>query len=110
MRLSDLKPEYWQYVSETEQHAVIKKDDANGIMFLCPECTRRKLNGEKIHVHSILCWNPSVPQTILPIPGRWNILGDNFEDLTLQNGSSSVALTGACNAHFCIKNGEIIFC
>lgn len=110
MTLLELKPEYLQYVSETEVHAEVDREKANGIMFLCPECTRREQNGEKINVHSVLCWDLSVPQTISPTPGRWNILGLGFDDLTLQNGSSSIALTGGCSAHFWIRNGEIIFC
>lgn len=83
--------------------------EADGIMFLCPQCYKDKGN-TSVGVHSIICWNPSVPQSMNPKPGRWNLLGTSIEDLTLQNGSSSVALTGGCNAHFWINNGEIVFC
>lgn len=110
MKLTDLKPEFWKYVSKEETFTEVSREEANGIMFLCPECMKRKLAGEKIHIHSVLCWDTSVPQEAIPNPGRWNILGTDFDNLELQNESSSILLTGGCNAHFWIRNGEIIFC
>lgn len=61
-------------------------------------------------VHSVICWKPSVSQTVKPTPGRWHILGSGFADLTLQSGSSSVLITDGCRAHFYITNGNIIPC
>jgi hypothetical protein len=110
MRLIDLHPSFLNHVSETEEFWDVSFNEANGIQFLCPECTRRKRNGENIHVHSVICWNPSVPQSVPPNPGRWNMAGTGFDDLSLINGSSSVLLQGECNAHFWIKNGEVVFC
>jgi len=109
MKLTELHPHWINHVSETEEHWNVRRKKANGILFLCPECTRRKKNGENIHVHSVICLDVTVPQTAHPNPGRWNLLGNTFKDLSLINVSSSVALNGGCNAHFFIKNGEIIF-
>jgi hypothetical protein len=109
MKLIDLHPEFLWH-KEVPESTEISIDNADGVLFLCPECTKRKLAGENIHVHSVICWNPSVPQSITPNPGRWSMEGTGFDDLTLVNGSSSVLLTGGCNAHFWVRNGEIIFC
>lgn len=78
---------------------------ADGIMLLCPKCF---LNyGGSIGTHSIVCWRPHVPPHVDPKPGRWEMRGTSIDDLTLVAGSSSVALTGGCAAHFFIENGAI---
>ena len=110
MKLIDLKPAFTNHVNDDEEYYDVPFSEANGIVFLCPECLRRKANGEKLHVHSVLCWNPSVPKTVSPKPCRWNMVGTGFNDLSLINGSSSIALHGGCDAHFWIKNGEVVFC
>lgn len=81
---------------------------ADGLMFLCPVCFKRK--GGPIGCHQVICWRPHVPQTISPVPGRWEIEGTGYGDLTLVAGSSSVLLTGGCNAHFFVRAGEIVLC
>ena len=81
---------------------------ASGIVFKCPKCfwnNKKRLNG----VHSVICWTPHVPQTIEPIPGRWNLIGNSLEDVSLVQSSSSVALQGnmGCQAHFFVKYGMV---
>jgi hypothetical protein len=83
--------------------------DADGLMLLCPVCFRT--NGGKVGTHAVICWQPHVPQTALPGPGRWNFQGTGIEDLTLVAGSSSVLLQGApCQAHFYVRGGAIVDC
>jgi hypothetical protein len=72
-----------------------------------------------IGVHGVICWQPHVPQTMPPVPGRWKFMGTGYNDLTLVAGSSSILLTctckpkpgeppcKCCKAHFFIKNGNI---
>ena len=59
--------------------------------------------------HGIICWAPHVPQTTNPTPGRWNLNGTGYHDLTLTASSSSVFLrTSPCAAHFNVTAGEIV--
>lgn len=58
-------------------------------------------------IHSVICWEPNVPQTTNPVPGRWNMNGTGLHDLTLTAGSSSVLVHCDTQAHFFIQNGEI---
>lgn len=137
MRLIELEPEWLTYEVREEEYQKVKdgvsplnytkddiitvkgprtylirveRKDARGIMFLCPTCFNN--NGGPKGTHSIVCWDPSVPLTEnLAGPGRWHLQGDTFENLTLIGPTtSSVLLTGGCNAHFHIVNGEIRFC
>jgi len=104
MKLSELEPQFLKVVDDHTFKCVEDINEADGIMFLCPVC----IKGDSHH-HSINCWQPHVPQTVHPIPGRWNFLGNDYNDLTLKNGSSSILINGGCKAHFWITNGEIIF-
>lgn len=105
MNLLDLQPQFIKSGDKGGHSRVIDLSEADGILFLCPKCFAEK--GSNIGVHSIICWNPSVPQTISPKPGRWQMLGTGFNDLTLKAGSSSILLKGGCNAHFFITDGKI---
>ena len=106
MKLIDLEPEFLKRDDDMNWHRVESLSEADGIIFVCPKCLAE--TGKRPGVHSIICWNPSVPQTTQPTPGRWNMLGTGMNDLTLQAGSSSILLTGpGCGAHFFIQNGEI---
>ena len=78
---------------------------ADGLLFLCPKCF--KANKGPVGTHSVLCWKPHVPQTMSPKPGRWNITGTGFHDLSLVAGSSSVKLMGGCNWHGHVTKGEV---
>lgn len=56
---------------------------AQGILFLCPQCFHNR--GGPVGTHSVLLWfaDRGVPLDVLPGPGRWNVSGSSFEDLTL---------------------------
>lgn len=108
MRLVELGPQ-WLAVKKTDQqlhHYVASIDRADGILFKCPKCWAK--NGGPIGTHSIICWQPHVGQDVVPVPGRWSFTGTSFDDLTLIAGSSSILLQGGCQAHFFIRNGEIV--
>lgn len=107
MRLSELKPEWLKRTADDRFQRVDTIAEADGIIFVCPKCYAD--NGmQRPGVHSVICWSPRVPQTTSPTPGRWELVGSSFEDLTLVAGSSSVALTNGCKAHFFIRSGEIV--
>jgi hypothetical protein len=79
---------------------------ADGVIFLCPECfisNGRTTKG----THAIICWDPTVPQTMAPRPGRWSMIGNDLSDLSLVGSSSSILLTSGCRAHFFVRNGRI---
>lgn len=110
MKLVDLQPEWRTYHDEDGRifhRHVETRAEANGISFKCPECDRRQ-GGELKGAHMCICWSPEVGAAATPGPGRWNMVGDTFETLSLVAGSSSVLLTAGCRAHFHVTNGEII--
>ena len=113
MRLSELNPKF-------RKHPVKKNGsvywlhaktlaEASGIQFLCPVCFES--NNGPIGTHSVVCWNKSVSLDWVPGPGRWDMTGTGFDDLTLTAEASSIQLTseGGCQAHFYITNGNIKF-
>lgn len=106
MRLVDLKPSFLIHVDELLYKRTDNFFEADGLTFLCPKCFIKN-NGE-IGTHSMICWTPKISQTTSPNPGRWNFEGTSYEDLSLIAGSSSIAITGGCQAHFFIKKGEVI--
>lgn len=114
MRLITLKPQFLKLENSPGESAAAKSKvvsditEADGIMFICPKCYMDNGMTEK-GTHHILCWTPKIPTEVNPKPGRWNLVGTNFRDISLVAGSSSILLTGGCNAHFWIRNGEIIF-
>lgn len=87
---------------------VLKLEGADGLILLCPKCFEAKSG--KVGTHSIICWQPHVPQTMHPKPGRWAFEGSSLDDLTLVAGSSSILLTSGCGAHFWIRNGHAVPC
>jgi hypothetical protein len=107
MRLTELSPQFLKRTSDTSFHHVDTLAEADGILFVCPKCFKE--NGfQRSGVHCVICWQPSVPQTTGPAPGRWNFLGSSFDDLTLQAGSSSILLLPpSCGWHGFITNGEV---
>jgi hypothetical protein len=112
LRLIDLEPEFVKLDASDDSSFRRVEDitDADGVWFHCPTCF--VANGNTcVGAHMILCWHPRVPAGINPGPGRWELLGSGYHDLTLRAGSSSVYLTGkGCGAHFFITNGEVIPC
>lgn len=107
MRLTELEPQFLKRSDDTHFQEVDSIAEADGIIFVCPKCFSENGN-KRPGVHSVICWNPSVPQTTSPTPGRWNLLGTGYSDLTLQAGSSSILLLPpSCGWHGVITNGEI---
>lgn len=107
MKLSELEP---KFIAKPDADGIMRfmETISDGLQFLCPVCF--KANSGAVGTHSIICWQPHVPQTVTPGPGRWKFKGTSFHDLTLVAGSSSIFLTGpGCGAHFFIKNGEITY-
>jgi hypothetical protein len=105
MRLIDLQPEFWRRTDDTHFERVSSIADADGLWFLCPKCFRQ--NNGSVGTHGVLCWKPTVPQTISPGPGRWNMEGTGFDDLSLVAGSSSVLLTSGCRWHGFVRQGDV---
>lgn len=102
MKLTDLEPEFTKWISDTRSQRVDSLAEADGLWFLCPKCVHER--GDT-RVHMVLCWQPYVPQTTSPKPGRWTMTGTGFEDLTL---SPSVHLSGeGCGWHGFVRNGEV---
>jgi hypothetical protein len=101
MKLTDLKSQFLKIVNENTFDDVDDIKEADSLLLLCPV--------RAVGTHSIICWQPHVPLTVLPKPGRWKFIGTGYSDLTLQAGSSSIFLSGdGCKAHFFIRNGEIV--
>ena len=80
-------------------------EEAKGIRYLCPVCFAA--NGGSVGTHGIVNMTPVVGQEFRPTPGRWDFVGTGLDDLSLVAGSSSIAITGGCNAHYWITNGRI---
>ena len=110
MWLTDLEPKFYGMPEGDSWQEVPYIADARGVHFRCPKCYVE--NGGPVGTHAIVCWSPAVPLTVPPGPGRWEIHGTGFRDLTLRNPakSDSVALTdeGGCQAHFFVRDGQIL--
>lgn len=108
MKLIDLDAKFLKRDDSHHFRFVDMLAEADGLEFLCPKCF--VTNAGPVGTHAVICWSPSVPQDTSPTPGRWEMHGSCLADLTLVAGSSSVLLHGGCNAHFFVRNGEIIDC
>ena len=107
MKLTELQPAFIVQGDDGAFRPVQSLPEADGIMFLCPQCYRAK--GSAIGVHRVICWQPGVPPHIAPGPGRWQLQGSGFDDLSLVANSSSVQLHGGCEAHFFVTGGAVSF-
>ncbi|HBY61083.1 MAG TPA: hypothetical protein DEH78_14770 [Solibacterales bacterium] len=113
MRLTQLEPMWLRWKEEDSRQFFSNVDsieEAQGIRFLCPKCFQA--NGGRVGTHQVLCWSSSrgVPAHATPGPGRWRLVGTNFEDLTLDcepGKSRSVLLLGGCAWHGFVTNGEV---
>src|SRR5262245_20074311 len=112
MKLIELAPQFLKRIDDRHFQYVDTLAEAHGILFLCPKCW--VTNGGAVGTHAVICWNPSVPQTTQPTPGRWNLVGTGFDDLSLVAGSSSILLPGdgkgknGCGWHGWIKEGNVL--
>lgn len=105
MRLIDLDPAFLKREDSSHWLEVKTLAEADGIKFLCPKCFAT--NNGPIGTHAIICWSPSVPQDTRPTPGRWQLVGTGFDDLSLVARSSSVQLNGGCNWHGFVEKGAV---
>ncbi len=112
MKLADLDPSFLKRDPDGGYRTVDSIIGADGIMFLCPVCFIR--NKGAVGTHSMICWQPHVPDTVYPKPGRWKFHGTDYSNLTLDNSaekkSSSVKIEGSFNSHFHITNGNVDLC
>lgn len=104
MRLSQLEARFIKYISDREYMEVDTIAEATGVQFLCPKCFQA--NKGPIGTHMVVCWDPSVPQTMNPKPGRWKLVGTGLDDLTLVAGSSSILLRAPCAWHGFVTKGD----
>lgn len=114
MRLTELRPTFLTRLDDKNSKLTDSIGEADGIRFLCPKCFKE--NGGPVGTHSVICWKPSVPQTTFPTPGRWNLVGTGYNDLSLVAGSSSVLIKAsekekaagiAEHWHGFVTNGEV---
>ena len=112
MKLTDLEPSFLKWKDDSHYEKTDQLVGADGIIFLCPKCFC--INGVATGTHRIVCWAPHVPQTTFPRPGRWNLVGSGYKDLTLVNGSSSVLVRRVPGEpdhwHGYVRNGEVTNC
>ena len=110
MKLTELEAEFLKRIDDTHFQRVDALEGADGIIFVCPKCVVANGNSRR-GIHSVICWQPHVPQTTHPTPGRWKFTGTWYADLTLDGApgkSRSILLTGGgCGWHGYITNREI---
>lgn len=89
--------------------AATSMEEAQGVMFLCPACFLK--NNGPIGTHRVICWSRSrgVPDSVIPGPGRWKLVGTSIDDLTLEadypSTQRSVDLSKSCGWHGFVTNG-----
>lgn len=83
----------------------VSYDEADGILFLCPLCFVKQ--GGPVGTHSIVCWfTGKVPDTVEPLPGRWDRSGSSLDDLAMSPSIQCGGGEGGCGWHGFIHNGE----
>ena len=111
MMLTDLDPVFLRcvIVDGTQEHVRVDTlEEAEGVMFLCPQCY--KANDGPVGTHLVICWSLRAPHDAVPGPGLWVLTGTSFDDLSLTapaGSSSSILLTSGCHWHGWITNGEV---
>lgn len=113
MKLRELEAEFLQLTDRAGVRLRMGAalSGADGLWFLCPKCWAE--NGGRPGTHGIICWfRGRVPDEASPGPGRWTPSGTGLDDLTFVPGdpatAHSVQVTGGCNWHGFIRNGEAI--
>lgn len=107
MKLTELEGQFLAWTDDKHWRYVETLAEADGVMFVCPGCLARA-GGVRPGIHSVICWQPRVPLSTSPGPGRWTFEGTGLGDLTLVAGSSSVKVGEPECAHFWVRNGEIV--
>lgn len=125
MKLTELRPQFCRVEFKVETRRCVRPDgsrydktgpcqynifvdtlaEAQGITFLCPKCF--EANKGSVGTHGITCWfrGRGVPDEATPGPGRWDVSGNNYADLTLR---PSILLPGeGCGWHGYITVGDI---
>jgi hypothetical protein len=108
MKLTELQPQFLKWKGDGVMGHVDALEQADGICFLCPLCFTT--NAGPVGTHVVICWfEGKVPDDVSPGPGRWNPTGTGYGDLSFVPGqkSNSVQLTGGCNWHGHVTNGEV---
>jgi hypothetical protein len=98
MRLTELEPRFWNRTGDAE-------GVSRGITILCPVC-----KGEDTRF-GITFKNPIGGVPIHPDDvnaGRWEVSGNNYENLTLSPSINVVVGTCGYHWHGFIRNGEVI--
>ncbi len=111
MKLTELEATFYTIETPTLFRKTDKIEEADGVRFLCPVCWKK--NGGPVGTESMICWKPSVPQTISPSGGRWNLVGTGYHDLSLVAGSSSILTRNADGSehwHGFVTGGEVTNC
>lgn len=122
MRLVELDPQFLRYEPEGERiiwRQVDSMNEAHGVQFLCPKCFAA--NRGPAGTHRVISWSRErgTPEEAEPGPGRWQMAGTGFADLSLvpdlneaRDGrmAHSVALIGGCAWHGFVTNGEVTLC
>jgi hypothetical protein len=109
MRLTLLEPRYLKISSDIGISSEnVSKEESDGMWFFCPVCYLKNRGPEGTHM--IIVWRPKIqPASNRSGPGRWELRGNGFEDMTLiGSDSNSIMCKGGCNAHFSIVDGEVI--
>ena len=111
MRLLELDPHFLKILSiEPRQYQRIDNiTEAQGIEFLCPKCFTQ--NGGRVGTHMVICWSRTrgTPENFTPGPGRWQMVGTGYADLSLvgEGSSSSVKLLSGCEWHGTVAGGQV---
>jgi len=105
MKLTDLDPRFLKSEGPYTHRYVDALEEAQGVKFLCPKCY--VANNGPIGTHSVMVWfdKSGVLDSALPGPGRWNVSGSGFADLTLY---PSIHLSGeGCGWHGYVVSGNV---
>ena len=104
MRLAELQPTFLVIErSNVQRREVDDFNLAHGLMFMCPRCLRRPVEGR----HSVVCWfaGRAVPEEEIPTWARWMAIGSSYDDLTVDG---IIAVRGGCHWRGRIRGGRIV--
>ena len=107
MRLVDLSPHWVTQMDANGSHwedKVSRQQDAQGVRILCPKCFTE--NGGPVGTHSVIVLfkDRDIPPEAMPLMARWEVSGNDFNDLTT---TPSILINGGCGWHGFITNGDV---